>query len=544
VFAWAGFDTDNPEVARARRAFLLYDAGNPEARGSYKLPFADVVGGRLTAISGALRAAASRLPQTTAPRDVLKRARSVLDGYFEKLEEQRDSKDVLCCDKLIEHLRTAEGFRQDGDNFIVEGVRRFDRLGTIVFDKEPAEGELKAVETPEGFLRVEGKIARTGVQQSTGNDGKTWREYRPAKEVFSPEAMDSFRLVIMTDGHPAEMVTIENVKDVLVGHGGEPENENDEFVKTTFLITDADAIRTAKNATAVELSAGYKADVLLEGGVSPDGDEYDAVQTRIRGNHVAKVDKGRCGPDCRLLMRGDATETTNDNPNEDNMKITINGKEHVVEEGSELHKQLTALAGEGGGGEGGEPTVTPGGDQDPEEEEEEEDKGEGQVTKVTTTKTIQNKGDSALQAKIDSQAEEIKELREGQNSRIDDRVELVERARAICPPTKDEKGNETPYDHRGKPDTQIMRDVILAVRPNLKDRIDAHKDDMGYLRASYQDALDRFEERVDSSNELQRVAHMTHRGQPRSESTQLNEVFQKHCDSLNGEEPEAAGEGK
>lgn len=90
VFAWAGFDGDNPDPARARRAFLVYDDEAPELRGSYKLGFADVIDGELYAVDAGLRAAASRLPQTDASPDALERARLVLDAYFARLENDDD----------------------------------------------------------------------------------------------------------------------------------------------------------------------------------------------------------------------------------------------------------------------------------------------------------------------------------------------------------------------------------------------------------------------------------------------------------------------
>ena len=84
VFAWAGWP-DSPNPAKARRAFLVYDAENAENKSAYKLPFADIGNGRLEAIPAALRAAASRLPQADLPQDVKDRARGVLDGYFERM---------------------------------------------------------------------------------------------------------------------------------------------------------------------------------------------------------------------------------------------------------------------------------------------------------------------------------------------------------------------------------------------------------------------------------------------------------------------------
>jgi hypothetical protein len=81
VFEACGFDGDKPDLGKARKAFLAYDAANPKERGSYKLPFAKVVEGRLVAMASGIRAAASRLPQTDIPDNVKDSARAVIDHY-------------------------------------------------------------------------------------------------------------------------------------------------------------------------------------------------------------------------------------------------------------------------------------------------------------------------------------------------------------------------------------------------------------------------------------------------------------------------------
>lgn len=86
MFADAGFDGDNPDPVKARRGFLAYDAGNPKLRGSYKEPFADLIGGELKAIKGGIDAAASRLPQSDLPQAVKDEARKVLDDYEAKMK--------------------------------------------------------------------------------------------------------------------------------------------------------------------------------------------------------------------------------------------------------------------------------------------------------------------------------------------------------------------------------------------------------------------------------------------------------------------------
>lgn len=84
----AGISGDNPDTAKARRGFLIYDASAPELRGSYHLPFADLADGRLTAIGNGVRNAASRLPQLQGvPDSVFKSARAVLDSYMAKIHQ-------------------------------------------------------------------------------------------------------------------------------------------------------------------------------------------------------------------------------------------------------------------------------------------------------------------------------------------------------------------------------------------------------------------------------------------------------------------------
>lgn len=85
----AGFDGDSPDAAKAARGFLIHDAASPTLRGSYKLPFADIVGGTLKAIKGGVSAAKGRLDQTDAPAAVLDDAKAVVAGYEAKFGEDK-----------------------------------------------------------------------------------------------------------------------------------------------------------------------------------------------------------------------------------------------------------------------------------------------------------------------------------------------------------------------------------------------------------------------------------------------------------------------
>ena len=84
----AGFNGESPDPAKAKLGFLAWDHHNPKLKGSYKLPFADIVSGKLTALKSGIDAAASRLPDTDIPDAVKTEARAVLDAY-----ETRDKPD-------------------------------------------------------------------------------------------------------------------------------------------------------------------------------------------------------------------------------------------------------------------------------------------------------------------------------------------------------------------------------------------------------------------------------------------------------------------
>lgn len=94
IFEKAGFDGDKPDVSFARKGFLVYDASAPELKGSYKLPFAKVIDGRLTALASGIRAAASRLPQADLPGDVADKAREVIDHYEGKMKKDDEKREA------------------------------------------------------------------------------------------------------------------------------------------------------------------------------------------------------------------------------------------------------------------------------------------------------------------------------------------------------------------------------------------------------------------------------------------------------------------
>ena len=161
--------------------------------------------------------------------------------------------------------------------------------------------------TPEGFLRVRARIGRSGIHLYRAAElgtpagfapDDTIRVYRPADEVFGAESMASFSAKPVTDGHPPAMVDATNWKRYAVGQSGPEVVRDGDHLSTDLLITDADAVTRVEGGA--QLSNGYLADFDFTPGTTPEGEDYDAVQSNIRGNHIALVAAGRCGGTCRV----------------------------------------------------------------------------------------------------------------------------------------------------------------------------------------------------------------------------------------------------
>lgn len=172
-----------------------------------------------------------------------------------------------------------------------------------------------------GFLTAPVKLARIGVQHYMGFElGLVDRAMekigvlRSPEEVFHKDSIQSFINLVVTDDHPSDFVTVDNVKDLQKGQVSEVKRMGEEL-DGVVTVTDKGQIEKAKDGK-IEVSVGYSNDLKpLKG--TYEGVEYEFVQTNIRANHLAIVDAGRCGPACKI--------TLDKNKKEKLVKITVNG---------------------------------------------------------------------------------------------------------------------------------------------------------------------------------------------------------------------------
>lgn len=185
----------------------------------------------------------------------------------------------------------------------------------IRFDKATLKPAIKA---PDGRVRLDAFVTRTGVFSYMLPDGETRREYRPAREVFDDASLETFATVPVTNDHPPEMVNAQNARQYTVGLTGEQARADGEFVRLPMTVFDAEAIAAMENGK-VQVSVGYACDLELVQGTAPNGERYDAIQRNIRVNHVALVDEGRAGPSVRVRLDAAQMVLEDEKPEPENL---------------------------------------------------------------------------------------------------------------------------------------------------------------------------------------------------------------------------------
>jgi uncharacterized protein len=164
---------------------------------------------------------------------------------------------------------------------------------------------------PGGYLLCEDvPIARVGtltyaegeVPVETNGDGLIMVE-RHADDVFANDSISSFQGMPFVIHHPmadGEVVGVDpaNWKEFATGitlnpRRGDGLHFDNDYLYADILVQDAEAIEAITSGKLREISAGYDA-------------EYEQLapgrgrQRNIVGNHVALVDRGRCGPTCAV----------------------------------------------------------------------------------------------------------------------------------------------------------------------------------------------------------------------------------------------------
>jgi hypothetical protein len=167
--------------------------------------------------------------------------------------------------------------------------------------------------TPEGYLIAPCRIMRTGILLYYGyelkknnpeldlEDLRVYRVFNSPDVLFSDETVESFENKPFIGFHVPK-VDSENWREFSDGFLRDIHRDEDDFLAGTLVITDKASIDQVDNGKR-ELSAGYDFVMIARSdmpSVCDIPEDVDFVRTRIIGNHVASVDEGRAGHECKI----------------------------------------------------------------------------------------------------------------------------------------------------------------------------------------------------------------------------------------------------
>lgn len=339
-------------------------------------------------------------------------------------------------------------------------LRRVERLDSIPL------GE--TYWTEEGYLRDKPIVTSVGIFEYKNKDGTTRRELRLPEHVFDPGSLASYRgkPVILT--HRAGSVDKDNVDREHIGtilSEGIPDGEN---VRAEIIIHDTDTI---KQTGLRELSLGYSLDLDETPGIW-NGQHYDAVQTNIRINHLALVDRARAGEQARLNIdsRDDNAEGGS------NMDKKNNLTSEELAEAIALYKARRADSGDP---DDPKPTSNAPGDSDnadgdgcnPDKKADGDDPGSN-ANGGDPVKMVKDRRDSRKADGDPKDADSAKKVIAQQDADIDSLLKIIEQMKAksdfdAAPAVKKDKGGDKADSDKSKPMNADSVDAIVRERVSM-----------------------------------------------------------------------------
>jgi hypothetical protein len=338
------------------------------------------------------------------------------------------------------------------------------------------QGELKAAQLlPNGYLKCEARLTRTGVFIYRNDDGSERRELRLDEEVFKPDSLETFAMAPITDEHPPVFLNSKNTSEFQRGHMGETIRKDGKFAVGSLLVTDNRLVSKMQKGKAVQVSCGYTCDLEERSGVTKSGEKYDAIQRNIRGNHVAIVPLGRAGPEARVRMDTGAdvlvsiAQADEDSPRSQHSperstvnKIKIDGVEYeagspqAIAAQANYQAKLDARA---------------------------KEINDAEKARADAETKAKNEKD-ALQAKLDAAEEDRKKLAADLRAAPEKIATALKARMALESSARGVLGNKAKFD--GLSDKEIMLAVLKKTNPDLK--VDNKTD--AYIEARFDAALE------------------------------------------------------
>lgn len=167
-----------------------------------------------------------------------------------------------------------------------------------------------------GYMEIKGNpLSKVGVFQYLGKSigipgldpEGIYNVYRPEAELSSEECINSFKLLPWVDEHDMLGSTDDGLlapeEKGVQGVVGENVYFEDGYLRGNIKLF-SESMSNDIDEGKEELSCGYRCKYQVAVGEF-EGQEYDIIQTDIRGNHLALVDQGRMGREVAVLDKSD-----------------------------------------------------------------------------------------------------------------------------------------------------------------------------------------------------------------------------------------------
>jgi len=159
----------------------------------------------------------------------------------------------------------------------------------------------EAKKTDEGYFITKSPVTKVGVFKYLLPDGSVRSELRSDEEVFNKDSLNTMKMIPVTNNHPrvdGGLLDAVTAKEFTIGFSGEDVTHDNRKVFTNLKVTDIEGIGDIE-AGKHEISCGYSCDLVEKEGKF-DGEGYTHIQTNIKYNHIAIVNRGRAGREVKL----------------------------------------------------------------------------------------------------------------------------------------------------------------------------------------------------------------------------------------------------
>jgi hypothetical protein len=167
------------------------------------------------------------------------------------------------------------------------------------------KANLSNVKFDNGMLTAKVNLTKAGVYQYLYSDGRVVKEAKLPEEIFSQATIDSANGAVITDNHPdinqdSGLVNSSNYSKLVKGNVFNVKQDG-LFLSGLEKVFDSDLQKRILSGEQIQVSIGFEQRTDWTPG-EYNGEKYDCIQRDIRINHIAHVEKGRAGEECRTIL--------------------------------------------------------------------------------------------------------------------------------------------------------------------------------------------------------------------------------------------------